>query len=216
MEPALVLAARRQLEYSVTIPAVSLSVLCVDQDQRAVGEVAVSLTHSPGPERVPLPRSPAIRRGRTATTDKNGRATFDRIAVGRWTLSVQSAGDAGCIGVLDIEVLEGDGPVKNVDFSVTRGLFVAGTVVSGSGTPGSLPRIQVQTYHGVLAPSSSWRDEVVPKVDRSSIGHEDGSPAEQEPGGAQRPPHRYLWAELMRRVFGWTSCSVDSVAPIAD
>ncbi len=64
------------------------------------------------------------------------------------------------------------------------------------------PRMQMQTYHGVLAPSSSWRDEVVPKVDRSSIGHEDGSPAEREPGGAQRPPHRYLWAGLMRRVRG--------------
>ena len=38
------------------------------------------------------------------------------------------------------------------------------------------PRVQMQTYHGVLAPSSSWRDEVVPKVDRSPVGHEDGSP----------------------------------------
>ncbi len=44
--------------------------------------------------------------------------------------------------------------------------------------------------------------DVVPKVARSPSTHGDGAPAEQEPGGAPRPPHRYLWAELMRRSFG--------------
>ncbi len=49
-----------------------------------------------------------------------------------------------------------------------------------------------QTYHGVLAPASSWRDEVV--VQRPSKD----AKREKEP---PRPPHRYLWADLMQRVF---------------
>jgi hypothetical protein len=43
------------------------------------------------------------------------------------------------------------------------------------------PRMQMLTYHGVLAPSSSWRDEVVPKVARPPSSHGDGAPAEQDP-----------------------------------
>ena len=54
------------------------------------------------------------------------------------------------------------------------------------------PRMHQQTYHGVLASASSWRDEVV-------VGQPRGGTAKgEEP---PRPPHRYLWAELMRRVF---------------
>ena len=59
-----------------------------------------------------------------------------------------------------------------------------------------------EAYHGVLAPGAAWRDELVPKVARSSSGHKDAAPLEREPGVSPRPPHRYLWAELMRRVFG--------------
>ncbi|TDJ77586.1 MAG: hypothetical protein E2O39_01925, partial [Planctomycetota bacterium] len=68
------------------------------------------------------------------------------------------------------------------------------------------PRMQLQTYHGVLAPRAAWRDELVPKVARSSSGYEDAAPPEQEPGVSPRPPHRYLWPELMRRVLGLDMC----------
>ena len=62
------------------------------------------------------------------------------------------------------------------------------------------PRMHQQTYHGVLAPSASWRDEVVVGKGRAREGNEtaEAKRAKQAP----RPPHRYLWAELMRRVFG--------------
>lgn len=56
------------------------------------------------------------------------------------------------------------------------------------------------TYHGVLAPGASWRDDVVPVGEGSRLG--ESSFPEQGLGASTRPPHRYLWAELMRRVFG--------------
>ena len=61
--------------------------------------------------------------------------------------------------------------------------------------------MQLQTYHGVLAPGASWRDEVVPKGPWSSSRRRNAANPEQEPAATPRPPHRYLWAELMRRVF---------------
>jgi len=62
------------------------------------------------------------------------------------------------------------------------------------------PRMHMQTYHGVLAPGSSWRDEVVMgRGRRRDGGAAEGAKKEEEP---RRPAHRYLWAELMRRVFG--------------
>ena len=62
------------------------------------------------------------------------------------------------------------------------------------------PRVHQQTYHGVLAPSSSWRDDIVPG--ESLPHHSDPSGAGESSGASARPPHRYLWSELMRRVFG--------------
>ena len=62
------------------------------------------------------------------------------------------------------------------------------------------PRVHQQTYHGVLAPSSSWRDEVV--IPRPSPPHPLRSSTGDSSGASKRPPHRYLWSELMRRVFG--------------
>ena len=62
------------------------------------------------------------------------------------------------------------------------------------------PRTHQQTYHGVLAPSSSWRDDVViaNPASRRAL-----SPSPEATAGAPtRPAHRYLWSELMRRVFG--------------
>ena len=58
------------------------------------------------------------------------------------------------------------------------------------------PRMHQLTYHGVLAPGSSWRSELVPSTARErrrSCG---------AAGGRVQPRHRYSWAELMKRVFG--------------
>ncbi|MBC8451317.1 MAG: transposase, partial [Planctomycetes bacterium] len=63
------------------------------------------------------------------------------------------------------------------------------------------PRVPLQTYHGVLAPSASWRDDVVKS--RVSAPRTGDTSEEKKRGSARRPPHRYLWAELMRRVFGF-------------
>jgi len=62
------------------------------------------------------------------------------------------------------------------------------------------PRLHQQTYHGVLAPGASWRDEVVGERSRAREGSEAADAKQKE--SVARPPHRYLWAELMRRVFG--------------
>ena len=62
------------------------------------------------------------------------------------------------------------------------------------------PRAHQQTYHGVLAPGSSWRDDLVvagPAARRTSSASADATADERA-----RPAHRYLWSELMRRVFG--------------
>ena len=67
------------------------------------------------------------------------------------------------------------------------------------------------TYHGVLAPASTWRDTVVPRSTRgaslnavtSDSGASDAPPQCPEASSppASRPSSRYDWAELMRRVF---------------
>jgi len=57
------------------------------------------------------------------------------------------------------------------------------------------PRVHLVTYHGVLAPAASWRDEVVPPP---SI--EEDSPEPLFPIPRARP-RRIPWAELLRRVF---------------
>lgn len=63
------------------------------------------------------------------------------------------------------------------------------------------PRMHQQTYHGVLAPGSSWRDEVVVGKQAKGCAGEGGEGADAREE-ADRPAHRYLWSELMRRVFG--------------
>jgi len=62
------------------------------------------------------------------------------------------------------------------------------------------PRIHQLTYHGVLAPGDPWRDEVVP-AGRSAPQ----APIAQSapPSESKRPQHRYLMAQLMRRIFGF-------------
>ena len=63
------------------------------------------------------------------------------------------------------------------------------------------PRMHMQTYHGVLAGGSIWRDDVV--VAKGAEHHRASAPAEHKPTVSARPPHKYLWPELMRRVFGF-------------
>ena len=61
------------------------------------------------------------------------------------------------------------------------------------------PRTQLLTYHGVLAPASSWRDEVVPSPPpRKSAACQ--APESADPVALDR---RYRWAELMKRTFGF-------------
>jgi hypothetical protein len=62
------------------------------------------------------------------------------------------------------------------------------------------PRAHQQTYHEVLAPSSSWRDDVV--IAGPAARRTDSSSADEAADASARPAHRYLWSELMRRVFG--------------
>jgi Putative transposase len=51
------------------------------------------------------------------------------------------------------------------------------------------PRMHQLTYHGVLAPGASWRDDVVPRR------------ARKRRGSAGEACSRYSWSQLMRRVF---------------
>ncbi len=62
------------------------------------------------------------------------------------------------------------------------------------------PRINLILYYGVLGPRSAWRKRVVPDPQR---GHE------QAEADIARRPSDYLWADLMRRSFGFDvlSCS---------
>ncbi len=57
------------------------------------------------------------------------------------------------------------------------------------------PRMHQLTYHGVLAPGSSWRSEIVPRSARERRSSCAGA------GTRVLPCHRYSWAELMKRVF---------------
>ena len=66
---------------------------------------------------------------------------------------------------------------------------------------GRKPRVHLQTYHGVLAPSASWRDDVVKS--RVSPQRPGDASKEKNRRSARRPAHLYLWPELMRRVFGF-------------
>ena len=62
------------------------------------------------------------------------------------------------------------------------------------------PRAHQQTYHGILAPGSSWRDDVV--IASPAARHTDSASSDEAADPSARPAHRYLWSELMLRVFG--------------
>ncbi|MDP6940219.1 MAG: transposase [Planctomycetota bacterium] len=59
------------------------------------------------------------------------------------------------------------------------------------------PRRHLLTYHGVLAPASSWRSEVVPRSVARSRGSSTSGAGTA--GGASNQSYR--WAELMKRAF---------------
>jgi len=58
------------------------------------------------------------------------------------------------------------------------------------------PRAHLARYHSVLAPCAGWRDRVVPVP--TADQRPDSAPAST---GGGRIPHRYAWANLLRRVF---------------
>jgi hypothetical protein len=62
------------------------------------------------------------------------------------------------------------------------------------------PRKHSIRFHGVFAPNSSWRKDIVPAVATAPVA---GTPnPEKEPATAKLPlPSRIPWAELFRRVF---------------
>jgi hypothetical protein len=61
------------------------------------------------------------------------------------------------------------------------------------------PKFHQLTYHGVLAPGDLWRDEIVPVIRATPPPASCASKPSSKP---KRPHHRYLMAQLMRRVFG--------------
>jgi hypothetical protein len=70
------------------------------------------------------------------------------------------------------------------------------------------PRTHLVTYHGVLAPASSWRDDVVPADNPGPIPPSHSLSGSTPVQNASNPspstppaPHRIPWAELLRRVF---------------
>ena len=68
------------------------------------------------------------------------------------------------------------------------------------------PRRHGLTYHGVLAPAASRRDEIVPgyaEEEEHALCHSrgEGAAGAKPPPPQHRRPERYSWAELMRRTF---------------
>lgn len=61
------------------------------------------------------------------------------------------------------------------------------------------PRTHLVTYHGVLGPAASWRDEVIPPPPEDEA---EASAEKTAPPLVPVPrPRRIDWAELLRRVF---------------
>ena len=76
------------------------------------------------------------------------------------------------------------------------------------------PRINLLLYHGVLGPRAAWRAAVVPREATPTGGGEsrtedtsgqcgDGEADANTPDAARRRARRRLWADLMRRSFGF-------------
>jgi hypothetical protein len=66
------------------------------------------------------------------------------------------------------------------------------------------PRFHMLTYHGVLAPAASRRDEIVPGHDAGADAGAGGCSSKDAPDGMSRKrqyPERLLWSDLVRRVW---------------
>jgi hypothetical protein len=67
-------------------------------------------------------------------------------------------------------------------------------------------------YHGVLAPRSAWREEIVPQPKRKPRSDHEHTQAMIRPGLASRRSRWMLWSTLLKRVF-----EVDALAcPLCD
>jgi len=64
------------------------------------------------------------------------------------------------------------------------------------------PRINLILYYGMLGPRASWRRQVVPAARRGESSSDSSGTAVAGPE-AIRSERGYLWAELMRRTFGF-------------
>jgi hypothetical protein len=68
------------------------------------------------------------------------------------------------------------------------------------------PRINLILYYGVLAARAAWRSRVVTPTGRPAVAPLDPvppAPSSAAPDGPVPPPSNYLWAQLMRRSFGF-------------
>lgn len=75
------------------------------------------------------------------------------------------------------------------------------------------PRINLILYHGVLGPRAAWRSAVVhreasqsggeARTEDSSVQAGQGEPHTDTPDAARRRVRGQLWADLMRRTFGF-------------
>ena len=69
------------------------------------------------------------------------------------------------------------------------------------------PRINLILYYGVLAPRAAWRSQIVehtPSADGSDPATTESATAEGDQATAgPRRPGALLWADLMRRTFGF-------------
>jgi len=74
------------------------------------------------------------------------------------------------------------------------------------------PRINLILYHGVLGPRAAWRSAVVrrespsggeARIEDSSVQADQGEPHTDTPVAARRRVRGQLWADLMRRTFGF-------------
>ncbi len=81
------------------------------------------------------------------------------------------------------------------------------------------PRRHLFTYHGVLAPGSSWRGDAVPAPPDTGVDDSASSPSPALAGSVSAPPIRatapphtapYIaWADLLRRVFALDALQCD-------
>jgi hypothetical protein len=65
------------------------------------------------------------------------------------------------------------------------------------------PRAHLTRYHGVLAPASGWRSEVVLRPDAVDVGSKETSRPEKPAQSPADPRRRHYmpWADLLKRVF---------------